>query len=1135
MRINRLDLIRYGRFEDAKIILPKPVGDTPDLTVVFGPNEAGKSITFNGFLEFLFGFKAGAHPYTFRFNRSDLLIGAELDIPGRGTITFRRNSKRSQSLLDTEGRPVNEAVLSSALHGMTKETYQERFSLDEKGLREGGEQIAGAQGDLGQLLHAGISGLTGMAETLDSLSERADKFHKKGGRDTILKNGKERLKEIRDELRITSLTSDRERNLRSERARTTLAFDEAEADLGLARQRQAAYKSAQIVYDLNNRIQKLQDSLTDFPDGPELPSDAPEQVAGLVEKISAQKNHIAELTDTIEKQGQIIEDNPVDELTAQMVTELERVDQLSIDGAPLMGRAITAKADMERRLVKQEDLTNQINNILKNLQIPKTDASSVVLEVDTLEKLSSAIQNLQNAQNLEKSALAQVEMARAQRGSAPSKPKDLNVLRSAFDTWSAVAESSTLETEHNNARARLTNASVGLPDTWKDLINAGLPAPETLAEVARSWAELTANLKSAAEKLDANTAEFGEARADVSAQEAAPETVDLNTTDGSRRQRDLSWQNHRGNLSKQTADQFEEAMYADDGSRANYLIGSEARQRLVIAKSQLSKVEAQYESALKHQSDLKSQHTDLSDRYSTLAVSLGLAPDTEPAAFSARYQTLINTAEADAAYSNAQEALKTHHTQNKAAYAVLSEAARNLGLDTRQGELGPQIQRVLTLEDSDRAAWSKWVTSEKHLAELIGKVEQCEIDCSAAESDLNQLTSPLPLANCTAEEIRAALPNLRKLEQVYSEYQELLARIEAMETAITSLNNGALRLARVLDVSEDETLADPIQVIDTARARVSTSKAADKVRNVAMSDLDEIMKLKRSSTQKLLIAQETLTNIFDGQMAQDLKPRDRVAKLTERDHIRIDLKAAGDEKQQARSGIDDILFSEELGLLPHATRAAELEQLLKDAQVERDNARDTQREAERLYREAFEAADGSSLVTEQATLREELRNQSRQTVVARLGVLAARGALRRLASERRSDMLCDVESAFVTMTAPAWTGVKVWSQTNGEKLVGVQSSGNNVPVEQMSTGTMGQLYFALRLAGYRSFAREPGPLPMILDDIMETFDDTRARAALKLCAEIGENGQAILFTHHAHLVDLAQDTIPRVSIVNMPE
>lgn len=57
---------------------------------------------------------------------------------------------------------------------------------------------------------------------------------------------------------------------------------------------------------------------------------------------------------------------------------------------------------------------------------------------------------------------------------------------------------------------------------------------------------------------------------------------------------------------------------------------------------------------------------------------------------------------------------------------------------------------------------------------------------------------------------------------------------------------------------------------------------------------------------------------------------------------------------------------------------------------------------------------------------------------------------------------------------------------------------------------------------------------MVLDDIMETFDNTRASAALNLCAEIGRSGQAIIFTHHAHLVELARKSIPGVSVVEMP-
>ena len=54
--------------------------------------------------------------------------------------------------------------------------------------------------------------------------------------------------------------------------------------------------------------------------------------------------------------------------------------------------------------------------------------------------------------------------------------------------------------------------------------------------------------------------------------------------------------------------------------------------------------------------------------------------------------------------------------------------------------------------------------------------------------------------------------------------------------------------------------------------------------------------------------------------------------------------------------------------MPDASRGLILEQQVQDAQDNRDAAGDAQCEAERLYRDAFDAADRSDLVTEQATL-----------------------------------------------------------------------------------------------------------------------------------------------------------------------
>jgi len=55
MRLDRLDLTRYGRFTDVRLDFPTPAQGVPDLHVIFGPNEAGKSTLFSAWLDLLYG------------------------------------------------------------------------------------------------------------------------------------------------------------------------------------------------------------------------------------------------------------------------------------------------------------------------------------------------------------------------------------------------------------------------------------------------------------------------------------------------------------------------------------------------------------------------------------------------------------------------------------------------------------------------------------------------------------------------------------------------------------------------------------------------------------------------------------------------------------------------------------------------------------------------------------------------------------------------------------------------------------------------------------------------------------------------------------------------------------------------
>lgn len=64
----------------------------------------------------------------------------------------------------------------------------------------------------------------------------------------------------------------------------------------------------------------------------------------------------------------------------------------------------------------------------------------------------------------------------------------------------------------------------------------------------------------------------------------------------------------------------------------------------------------------------------------------------------------------------------------------------------------------------------------------------------------------------------------------------------------------------------------------------------------------------------------------------------------------------------------------------------------------------------------------------------------------------------------------------------------------------------------LSRGTLDQLYFALRLAICELILPQPDAVPLILDDALAAFDDTRAALALDLLQDLGKRRQVLFFS-----------------------
>ena len=97
MRIGRLDLLRYGRFTD--ISLGLPVHD-PDIHIVFGPNEAGKSTALAAIEDVLFGIPHNS-PLNFLHDYASMRIGAFLEKDDQ-TLEVRRRKGNKDTLLTPE-------------------------------------------------------------------------------------------------------------------------------------------------------------------------------------------------------------------------------------------------------------------------------------------------------------------------------------------------------------------------------------------------------------------------------------------------------------------------------------------------------------------------------------------------------------------------------------------------------------------------------------------------------------------------------------------------------------------------------------------------------------------------------------------------------------------------------------------------------------------------------------------------------------------------------------------------------------------------------------------------------------------------------------------------------------------------
>ncbi|HEY6880761.1 MAG TPA: AAA family ATPase, partial [Polyangiales bacterium] len=189
MKFKELTLSAFGPFTGKQLAF----SDKP-LSLIYGPNEAGKSTTLRALTSLLYGIDArttDAHAH----DMSKLRIGATLlDTQGQPLTVVRRKGSKN-TLLDAEGQPLADDLLAPLLGGLDEKLFRQMFGLDHERLREGAEALLQAGGQLGEVLFDASTGGRSVHQVLEQLRAEAEALYKARGRTPALNVALDALKQ----------------------------------------------------------------------------------------------------------------------------------------------------------------------------------------------------------------------------------------------------------------------------------------------------------------------------------------------------------------------------------------------------------------------------------------------------------------------------------------------------------------------------------------------------------------------------------------------------------------------------------------------------------------------------------------------------------------------------------------------------------------------------------------------------------------------------------------------------------------------------------------------------------------------------------------------------------------------------
>ena len=471
---------------------------------------------------------------------------------------------------------------------------------------------------------------------------------------------------------------------------------------------------------------------------------------------------------------------------------------------------------------------------------------------------------------------------------------------------------------------------------------------------------------------------------------------------------------------------------------------------------------------------------------------------------------------------------------------IASDAApannANLEFNAQLQHAETQLQRLEdianTYQQTQRDLLKLAATKNTHKQALT----RCQQALDDWQQHWQQALQPLGLsATATAAEAEAVLHSINQLADKLKDAQRYQLRIEQMRQYSEQFHQRVASFcqqyaADLQDVAVEEAVLALNQRLNQGNSDLREYETLTQRLQQIEQELRELKTEQDNATATLqkLMNEAAVTTLEALQQAEQRSQqyRELSAKL---DHLEQQLGreslSISELEQQAQTIDSDALPGEVQTL---ALQVDDLTQQLQQYHQQKGRL-----ETELMALENHSGAADAALDAQTALA--EIKIQVENYMRVKLCGLILHREIERYREQHQGPIMQRASELFRRMTLDSFSGLRSGFDDADQLVLRCQrADGETVAVEGLSEGSRDQLYLALRLASLELQAQQADSLPLIVDDVLINFDDERATATLEILAELAVHTQILFFTHHARLLELAQDTIPEPELQIMP-